>query len=296
MNWLHEALESGTILCDGAMGTMLLRVGLRLGESADLWNLDRAESVEEILSDYVEAGAQVLTSNSFGGNPLSLARHGLEHRARELNFEAIQLAKRASGGRARVVGDVGPFGGFLEPYGDTSHDDLREALAVQLETFREAGADGVLIETMADPAEVKIAIEVAKDVSDWPVLASYAFTDGHGEFRTIMGASVADALNAAYDAGADVSGANCGTIMDLPDYTRLAIQMVAAAGDRPVILQPNAGPPRVAGSDVDYDLSAQEMGVWTRQVVDAGIQIVGGCCGTTSAHIRAMAAVLGSRG
>ncbi|MCB8932897.1 MAG: homocysteine S-methyltransferase family protein [Fimbriimonadaceae bacterium] len=292
MNWLGAALAEGPLLGDGAMGTMLFRAGLAPGASAELWNVEQPDLVAGVHRGYAEAGSAFVTANTFGATPLALARHGLADRTAELNAAAVALAREAVGDRVRVMGDIGPFGGFLEPYGEASTKAVEETYRAQVAALRVAGADGVLVETMVDPNELTIAVRAARQAGDWPVLASYAFQRMGAEFRTIMGTGVAEALGAAFDAGADAAGANCGTNLSLDDYLQLADELVAAAKGRPVVLQPNAGPPRASGTEIEYSATPQEMGKWAARAAEVGVRVLGGCCGTTPAHVAAMAQVL----
>ena len=296
MNWLEKVLGEGPLLGDGAMGSMLFQAGLAPGASAELWNVEQPERVSAIHRGYVEAGSMFLTTNSFGGTPLALARHGLAGRTAELNGAAVAVARRAAGERAHVLGDVGPFGGFLEPYGEAPPDEVEAPFGAQIAAFRDAGADGIVVETMVDPAELAIAVRAARQASDWPVLASYAFQRAGESFRTIMGTSVAEALEAAFEAGADAAGANCGTDFSLDDYLLLAAELVRAAQGRPVVLQPNAGAPQTSGAGVVYPATPGEMALWARSALGAGVRVLGGCCGTTPAHLAAMAGALGLDG
>lgn len=295
MNWLDDLLRDGPVLGDGAMGTMLFQAGLAPGVSAELWNVECPERVSAVHQGYVEAGSMFVTTNTFGATPLALARHGISARSVELNNAAVELARRAAGGRAKVLGDVGPFGGFLEPYGDATPDEVEATYRAQIDALRDAGADGIIVETMVDPAELAIAVRVARQMGEWPVLASFAFQRAGDSFRTIMGTGVPDALDAAFSAGADAAGANCGTDFSLNDYALLADELVKAARGRPVVLQPNAGAPETSGSSITYPASPAEMADWARRAIEAGVRVVGGCCGTTPAHLSAMAEALNVR-
>lgn len=289
MNWLDEALANGTFVLDGAMGTMLFREGLRPGECGELWNVERSSAVMRVHQAYVAAGAMAITANTFGGSPLALARHELAQRARQFSAAGVELARRVAEGRAKVLGDLGPFGGFLEPVGETSLAELQDALTDQIQGFVDARADGVIVETMVDPAEVEMAVCQAKDMAEWPVLATFTFQkSADGTFRTVMGTTVAQAAEAAREA--DAVGANCGTGLSLDDYLELGAQWMAAAGGRPVLLQPNAGAPELVDGQIHYAAEPEDMAVWAAKAREIGVQIVGGCCGTTPDHIRAMAA------
>jgi 5-methyltetrahydrofolate--homocysteine methyltransferase len=290
---LLEELERRPLVCDGAMGTQLMARGLRSGECGVLWNVDRGADVLAIHRAYREAGCELITTNTFGGSPSALARHGLEDRVAELNAAAARLAQEAAGSGGFVLGDVGPFGDFLEPIGDTSEEQARDIFLRQIRALLEGGADAILVETMSDPAEVEVAVSAAKEAGAAAVIATYAFQkSADGSFRTMMGNDVADALGKARAAGAAVVGANCGTSLTLEDYVSLAGALVAAAGGAPVILQPNAGSPRMEGDSAVYDATPEDMAALVPRLMAAGVRIIGGCCGTTPPHLKAMAAAV----
>jgi 5-methyltetrahydrofolate--homocysteine methyltransferase len=288
---LRELLKTRVLLGDGAMGTQLILRGLPVGVSGETWNLGHGSDVEAIHRAYVQAGCDLVTTNTFGASTASLERHGLADQARALNLAGAQLARRAAGDQAYVLGDIGPFGGFLEPLGDMTGDALYAVFLAQAEALRDGGADGIIIETMADPAEAAVAVRAAKEASDWPVFATYAFGKaGEDGFRTMMGTTVPEALAAAVAAGADVVGANCGTALDLPDYLRLAEALASAArsGATPVILQPNAGAPRVIDGKMTHPASPADMAALIDPLLKLGLRVIGGCCGTGPQHLAAM--------
>ena len=275
------------------MGTQLIAAGLAPGDCGMLWNVMRPETIESVHRRYRDAGCELITANSFNGCVTNLERHGLTARADELNGAAAEVARRASDDTAWVLADIGPFGGFLEPLGEMKPEELEKLFVQQAESLKEGGADAALIETMTDPGEVAIAVKAMKQVANWPVIATYAFDRGDGKnYRTMMGTTVEQAMGEAIAAGADVVGANCGTAMDLDDYAKLAEQLVKAAGKTPVIIQPNAGAPQnVAGKDI-YPATPAEMGALVPLLLNAGVRIIGGCCGTSPDHLRAMAEAL----
>jgi 5-methyltetrahydrofolate--homocysteine methyltransferase len=291
-NLLTE-LSARPLLCDGAMGTQLIAAGLAPGDCGMLWCVEKPEAVEGVHRRYRDAGCDLITSNSFGGCATNLERHGLVPRANELNRAAAQVARRAAGDNAWVLADIGPFGGFLEPLGEMTADDLLKLFVQQGTALKAGGADAALIETMTDPGEVAVAIKAMKQVGDWPVIATYAFDRGDGKnYRTMMGTTVEQAMQETIAAGADIVGANCGTAMDLDDYARLAEQMVRAAGKTPVIIQPNAGAPQNVGGKDIYPATPAEMAALVPRLLAAGARIIGGCCGTSPDHLRAMGAAL----
>ena len=287
-NLLAQA-QKRTIVCDGGMGTELMARGMQAGACSEAWNVDRPADVRAIHQAYHDAGCDLLTTNTFGGTGICLDKHGHSDKVGILNIAGAKLAREAAG-QGAVLGDVGPFGGFLEPIGDTTPEQLADIFTDQLQTLRKGGADAVIIETMSDPNEVAIAVRAAKSVADWPVIATYAFAHGEaGTFRTMMGTSVEEAMKAAIDAGADIVGANCGTSLSLDDYVELAKQLVKAAGQTPVIVQPNAGSPQTVDGKLKYFATPDEMAGLAKRLVACGVRVVGGCCGTTPAHLRAIA-------
>lgn len=279
-------LTRGVLLCDGAMGTQLFAAGLAPGECGEQWNLSRGDVIETIHRAYLDAGCRCITTNTFGGCGVALARHGLDGCTMAINRAAAMLARHVAGDNAYVLGNVGPTGAFLEPLGDLTRDAAVATFTEQVIALQDGGADAILIETMTDPAELTAAVTAARACCGLPVIVTGAFDRGDGQTcRTMMGATVGDVLHAASDAGADVVGANCGTAMTLDDYRRLVDHLLAAAGDLPVIMQPNAGAPQGRA----YPATPQEMADLAVALAGAGVRMIGGCCGTTPAHLRAMA-------
>jgi len=291
---LLDELARRPLCCDGAMGTQLLARGLKSGDCGLLWNLERPGDVGAIHQAYRSGGSDLITTNSFGGSRFALAPHGLVPRVAELNRAAAQVARAAAGDHGWVLGDVGPFGDFLEPVGDTTAEDLEAAFRDQIAALLDGGADAILVETMSDPAEAVVGVAAAKAcAARVPVLVTYAFQKtAPGQFRTMMGTGVAEAVRRATDAGADIVGANCGTSLDLADYVELARQIVQAAGPAPVIIQPNAGSPRVENGQTVYHATPEQMADTARKLLAVGVRIVGGCCGTAPAHLAAMSRAL----
>jgi methionine synthase I (cobalamin-dependent) len=255
-----------------------------------VWNVERSGDVGGIHLAYRNAGCDLITTNSFGGSRFALELHGLAGRAAELNRAASRVARAAAGDNGWVLGDVGPFGDFLEPVGDVTADELREAFRAQIAALLEGGADAILVETMSDPAEAVVGVEAAKAcAADVPVIVTYAFQKTTpGEFRTMMGTSAVEAVRRATAAGAEIVRANCGTALSLEDYVKLAEQLVAAAGSATVIVQPNAGSPRTENGRTIYDATPEEMADTATRLLAAGARIIGGCCGTTPWHLASM--------
>jgi 5-methyltetrahydrofolate--homocysteine methyltransferase len=289
-NSLLAEIAARPLCCDGAMGTELLARGLTSAECGMVWNAERPEDVGAIHSAYRNAGCDLITTNSFGGSRFGLERYGLADRVAALNRVAARVARAAAGESAWVLGDVGPFGDFLEPAGDTTADELRVAFQAQITALLSGGADAILVETMSDPVEAAVGVKAAKACDpEAPVIVSYAFQKTRaGEFRTMMGTRVEEAIERAIAAGADIVGANCGTGLNLDDYVELARQIVRSAGTVPVMVQPNAGPPRSANGQTAYDATPKQMAETATQLLAAGARVVGGCCGTTPEHLLAI--------
>jgi len=291
---LLSELKTRALVCDGAMGTQLMARGMQPGGCPETWNVDRPTDVQAIHQAYLSAGVDLLTTNTFGGCGLSLERHGLQDRVEQLNSAGAQLARRAIGDAcAWVLGDIGPFGGFLEPVGDALPVDVQAAFVQQATALARGGADAFIIETMSDPSEMALAVASAKQAAPLAVIATYAFEHGDGvHYRTMTGADTDAALGAAADAGADIVGANCGTSMGLDDYARLTEALVRSARGLPVILQPNAGSPGTVDGKLVYPATPADMAGLAGRLLSAGVRIIGGCCGTTPAHLAAMAKVV----
>lgn len=287
---LLEILARRPLLADGATGTQLQQMGLAPGQAGERWNLDSPERVTELHRRYRNAGADLLTTNSFGGSRLVLERHGLADRTAEINRAAAVLARAVAGDAAWVLGDVGPCGGLLEPYGEVVPEVAEAAFREQAEALLAGGADAILVETMSDPAELELAVRAARAAGAPAVLATYAFQRAGAEFRTMMGTTPAEAVARAVAAGADAVGANCGTELSLDDYARLTAELAAAAGKVPVVVQPNAGSPVLVGDRICYRESAAAFAAAAPRWREAGARVVGGCCGSTPEHIAALRA------
>jgi 5-methyltetrahydrofolate--homocysteine methyltransferase len=295
---LMEELTARPVCGDGAMGTLLMARGMTSGACGMAWNIDRADDVKSIHDAYRAAGSQLITTNSFGGCRFVLDHHGRAADVRALNLAAAQVARAAAGNDAWVLGDVGPCGDFLEPVGDLTADEVRHAFRDQINALLEGGADAILVETMSDPEEMLLGIEASLVCDpEVPVVATYAFQKTvSGEFRTMMGTTVNEAIGRAVDAGAKIVGANCGSALDLDDYVALCKEIAAAAGDACVIIQPNAGAPQQVNGRTLYLATPEQMAATAERLMDAGARIVGGCCGTTPEHLAAIARSVAARG
>lgn len=292
---LREALRGGRWVGDGAMGTQLFAFGMKPGESSAAWTLTHPEDVMSVHRAYVDAGADLVTTNTFSASVAALDLHGLADRCEEINRIGAQVAREAAGERAWVLGDIGPFGGFLEPVGDKDPTEFRREAERQVSGLFEGGVDAFLVETMADAAEVEIVVAACRAVAPTlPVLVTYTLVKGpDGAYRTIMGLDASSLVGQTLRLGVDAIGANCGSRLGLADYAALADEFCEAVPGTAVLLQPNAGAPVEVDGQVLYPASPEEFGQTALRCWEKGARIFGGCCGTSSSHIAAVRAVLG---
>lgn len=291
---LLEAIQHRPLLGDGAMGTQLMFAGLEQGGCGEAWNLTHPDRVLEIQRRYVEAGSDCLITNTFGGSRIMLNRHGNADKVAEINRAGVEIARAAFGDReGYVLGDIGPFGGLMEPFGDFREEDVRAALAEQAQALMEAGADAIIVETQTSLEELLLGIEGAKAAGAPCVIGSMAYDvtlDG-STFRTMMGIDPERAAGFMEEQGADIVALNCGTGMDMI-RARHAVERYRAASSLPVMVQPNAGQPKLVNMKVVYDELPEHMAAGLTEVLAAGASIVGACCGSTPAHIRAFRGVM----
>ena len=294
MDGLLLRLGRGEVLVgDGAWGTQLMARGLPAGRPPEWFALERPEVIEEVARLYLEAGADLVTTDTFGASSVGLRRHGLEGERERVNREAVQAVRRAVGDRALVSASVGPSGELLQPFGDASPDALEAAFAEQVAVLAAAGADLVCVETMADLTEATRAVKAAKSVVPaLPVVATMTFERTSRGYFTVMGVSVERAVGGLLAAGADVVGSNCGT--GIADMVEIAREMARFAAC-PVAIQPNAGLPRATAEGTVWDETPETMAARAPELLDAGVAIVGGCCGTTPQHTRALRQVVDAR-
>ena len=297
-NVLSRLKEGEILVADGAMGTLLFERGLRPGDCPESWNLEHPEALEEIAKLYLDAGAQIVQTNTFGGSPLKLASYGLDDRTEEINARAVEAVRRAVGDQALVSGSCGPTGRTLKPYGDTDPEEVAESYVRQTKALVSAGVDVLCIETMMDLSEARSAVEAARTAADdsgrgIPVLATMTFDPTPRGFYTIMGVDVPTAARELAEAGADIVGSNCGNGIEI--MVEIAREFRRPT-DLPLVVQSNAGLPQPAGDRVVYPETPEFMAEKTRELVAAGVSIVGGCCGTTPEHIRAIRRALDALG
>jgi len=284
MNWL----SSGVLLSDGAWGTEMQRRGLAAGEVPDAWNLSNPGQVEDVARAYVEAGSQVILTNTFRSNRISLAGTGLSGRVAELNRAGVRASRQAAAGRALVFASIGPSGKMLMA-GEVTEDGLLAAFEEQAAAQAEAGADALLVETMSDIAEARQALVAARKTG-LPVVVSFVFDTGKNKDRTMMGQTPEQAAKAMAEEGAAAVGANCGA--GIERFAPICRRLKEACA-LPVWIKANAGLPELRDGQVCYPSSPDEFAGHVPALLEAGAGVVGGCCGTTPDFIRAVAKVLG---
>ena len=293
---LKDRIEQGVFLLDGAMGTQLIARGIEAGACNDYLNIESPDVVADVHRAYLDAGSDAVLTNTFGASAVALRRHGLADQAAAVNRTGAEIAAQAAGRDQYVLGDIGPTGGFLEPLGGLKPDELRAAFAEQAGAVVAGGVDGLIVETVTALDEVTIAIDAAKSVAgSLPVFASMSFDKAGDDFRTMMGVDVRSAVSTIISLGVDAVGFNCGTLT-LDEYVKLACEYVSAAralsNDVIIFAEPNAGKPELVNDKAVYRVSPEEFAAAAKRIHEAGVNIIGGCCGTGPEHIAAVAAVL----
>jgi 5-methyltetrahydrofolate--homocysteine methyltransferase len=295
---LLERLQSEVLVFDGAMGTMLFAAGLAPGACPELWNAERPEVLKGVHRAYLEAGSDMIETNTFGGTRLKLKAYGLAERCRELNEEGARLARAVCPADGLVAGSVGPTGHLpdtFEPLGDTPAELFYESFREQAVALAAGGVDLFAIETMMIPDEAVLAIKAAKEATGLPVMCSMTFqyNAAKGTDRTMWGTSPAEAARQLVAAGADIVCCNCGD--GGPGRVPAILAEMRTATPGFLAAYPNAGIPKIVGDKTVYDLSPEGMAAAFPAILDAGARIVGACCGSTPAHIKAIAGVVRGR-
>jgi len=287
MRPFRERVERGpVIVADGAIGSLLMERGLEAGGCPEALTLEHPELLRDIAVGYAEAGAELVQTNTFGASPLKLASYGLEQKTEEINRRAVVAVREAVGDDVYVSGSCGPSGRILEPYGDTPPGNVRRSFRRQMVALIEAGVNVICVETMTDHNEAALAVEAAREVSmNIPIMATMTFDETPRGFYTIMGTDVRGAASGLLTAGADVVGSNCGNGSDVMVEIARAFR---DATDAPLLIQPNAGAPRILDGKVVYPETPEFMAERASRLAALGVNIIGGCCGTTPEHIRAI--------
>jgi 5-methyltetrahydrofolate--homocysteine methyltransferase len=291
MSAIYDALEKATLASDGAMGTMLQARGLTDGGAPELWNVEKPEEIEAVLEAYAAAGANFLTTNTFGGTAGRLAMHGLEDRLEELNKAGAAIARKVADRHSNcfVMGDIGPSGELMEPMGTLTMESGKALFAAQIRALVAGGIDAILIETMSDLSEVEAVVAAAQEVAPgMPIIATLSFDTN---LRTMMGVKPGIAIKHLAALGVRIIGANCGRGTD--EMSQIAKELVESRPEGVfIITQSNAGLPKLQGDEFIYDGTPEEMARYAKEMKDLGVNIVGSCCGSTPEHTQAISAAI----
>ncbi|HXH27981.1 MAG TPA: homocysteine S-methyltransferase family protein [Candidatus Polarisedimenticolia bacterium] len=287
-----EAVRERLLLYDGGMGTMLFAAGLLDGDSPEPWNWEKPDIVEGIYRAYYEAGSDVVQTNTFGGTPIKLAERDLADRTYDANCIAARALRAICPAGHWVAGDVGPIGKFLKPMGEFTLEEFDAAFEAQIQGLKDGGVDLISIETMYSLQEALSAVRSARKITSLPVSVCMTFNENPRGFFTLMGETVPQCLKALEDAGADIIGSNCthGT----PGFITLA-RLIRDHTERPVIVQPNRGRPVLEGGQMGYKQTREEYIADIVTIASEGVNIIGGCCGTTPEFIAGMREALKDR-
>ena len=277
------------LLADGAWGTEFFKRGLMQGSPPDEWNLTHPEIVGEITREYLDAGADIVLTNTFGANRWRLEPHGLADRLKEINASAAKIAREAAGGRAVVAGDIGPSARILA-LGETNAEELFSVFREQAQALGEAGVDWIVVESMTDVEEMALAVRAAVEATHLPVVASMTYNRTPKGYRTMMGNTPETCVKMATEAGAELIGANCGS--GIEDYVPLA-PILRGLTALPLWVKANAGIPQIVGGKVAYPLSPEDYASFVPALLDAGVDVIGGCCGTDPRFIREVGRKIG---
>lgn len=284
---LMDRITKGEILVsDGAMGSLLMAKGLESGACPESFNLSNIEILEEIATLYLEAGAEIIQTNTFGGSPLKLSNYSLEEKTEEINSRAVLAVKKNVKGRAYVSASCGPCGKILKPYGDTEPEDIYNSFHRQLKALIESGADIICVETMTDVKESVLAIQAARSISSSiPIIATMTFDKTPRGFYTVMGIDIRYAAEELEKNGADIIGSNCGNGIENMIFIAREFKK---SSELPLIIQANAGIPELRDGVPYYPETPEFMAQKGKELVEEGVSIIGGCCGTTPDHISAI--------
>jgi 5-methyltetrahydrofolate--homocysteine methyltransferase len=280
---IDELVAAGPVVLDGAWGTLLQSKGLSGGACPDGWNLSHPDRVEEVAAAYVAAGSQVILTNTFRANRISLAGYDLADHAVEINRRGVEISRRAAGEKARVFASIGPSGKMLVA-GEISESELRDAFTQQAQALAEGGADAIVIETMAELEEAEIAVATARETG-LPVVACAVFDSGPDKDRTMMGVTPEQAATRLSASGANAVGANCG--QGIGGYVQICRRMRQVT-DKPLWMKANAGTPEMIDGEVVYFTTAEQFAVLGPVLVEAGANFIGGCCGTSPEFVTAL--------
>jgi len=284
---ITDALKSGRILvADGAWGTALQSRGLEGGDCPELWNVEHPELVLEVAASYIKAGSNIIETNTFGGNRYKLEHHGLGDRVAELNRAGVEISRKAAGEENWVIASVGPTGKMVL-MGDVTEEEFYTTFKEQAIALAAGGADAIVVETMSALDEAIAAVRAAKENTNLEIISTFTYEPTvQGEFKTMMGVSPAEAAEAAVDAGADIVGANCGKGYE--GMKQIIEEIRAVLPNIPIIIQANAGLPELINGESVFPATPKEMADQNPLWIEAGVNIIGGCCGTTEKQIHAI--------
>lgn len=283
---LDRLANREVLVSDGAMGSLLIAKGLQPGASPEELNATHPDWIADISTMYRQAGADILQTNTFGGSPIRLKQHQLESRCREFNESAVQIARQSANNSAFIAASCGPCGQLLKPYGELDPEEVYESFCTQMNFLAAAGVDAILIETMTDLGEAVIAMKAARNTAPGvPVLVTLSFDETPRGFFTIMGNSIESVAGELEKNGADVIGSNCGN--GIETMTRIA-QEFRSVSKLPIIIQSNAGLPSLVDGKLQHPESPEFFEPHVRTLAEMGVAIIGGCCGTTPDHIKAI--------
>lgn len=283
MGKIIDQIKKGKVLVsDGAWGTFLQQKGLKLGECPEEWNITHPDEVFDIAKSYIDAGADMIETNSFGGSNFKVEKYGLGNKVFELNKAAAEISRKAAGDKF-VIGSVGPTGKILM-MGDVTEEELYDAFKEQVKGLEAGGVDAIMIETMTDLDEARLAIRAAKENTNCEVFCTMTFDKTvQGEFRTMMGVSPTEMVTTLIDAGADLIGANCGN--GIADMIGVVEEIRKTNAEIPVLVHANAGMPHYHDGQTVFPETPDEMAVLVPKIIAAGANVIGGCCGTSPGHI-----------
>jgi 5-methyltetrahydrofolate--homocysteine methyltransferase len=286
----HLTKPGNVLVADGAMGTMLFKAGLNSGECPELLNLEKPEIPAEVAGKYFNAGSDIIFTNTFGASPVKLADFGLADKAVEINSEAVRLVRKVVGEKAFIAGSCGPSGKMLQPYGESEPDELFSSFKIQVEALINAGADIICIETMSDINEALLAVKATRSISaSFPVMVTLTYDKTARGFYTYMGIDISTTIKKLENEGVDVIGSNCGNGFE--NMVEIAAEFKKSTSI-PLLIQANAGQPKLVGETLIYGETPEYFADNARQLIDFGVSIIGGCCGTTPAHILAIRQVI----